>query len=62
MKEAEAKKYELSQEAEAKRIQAEAAKYAMEQEAAGIDKKADAMQKYGEAAIIEMLCNMFTFS
>jgi flotillin len=30
-----------------------------EAEAAGIDKKAEAMQKYGEAAIIEMLCKMY---
>ena len=51
-KEAEAKKFEIAQQAEAKKLQAEA-------EAAGIDKKAEAMQKYGEAAIIEMLCKMY---
>lgn len=45
-KEAEAKKFEQQQDAEAKKAMAEAE---------GIDKKAEAMKKYGEAAIIEMI-------
>ena len=44
-KEAEAKKFEQQQDAEAKATA----------EAEGIDKKAEAMKKYGEAAIIEMI-------
>ena len=65
-KQAEAKKYEETQEAEARKIQAEAAKYTREQEAAGIaavgkaeaealEKKAEAMKKYGQAAMMEMI-------
>ena len=63
---AEAWKFEQEKEAQAKKAQAEALKYQMEQEASGIrakgeaealDKKAEAMKKYGEAAIAEMYFN-----
>ena len=67
-RDAEATLFEQQKEAEAVKAQAEAAKYAKEQEAAGIaavgkalaeaegiDKKAEAMKKYGEAAVIEMI-------
>lgn len=56
-KDAEAKRYEQEQEAEAERKSAEAQKFAREQEAAGIAAvgKAEAMKKYGEAAVIEMV-------
>ena len=78
-RDAEAKRYEQEQEAEAVKKQAEAARFAKEQEAAGIsavgkaeaaaiqakalaeaegiDKKAEAMKKYGQAAVIEMVMN-----
>ena len=80
-KEAEAKKYEEFQRAEALKFTAEAKKYAAEQEAEGIrlvgeataaaikakgiaeaegiEKKAEAMKKMGEASIIEMICNAY---
>ena len=65
-KEAEAKRYEEEQAAEAMKKAAEAAKYAKEQEAAGIaavgkaeaeaiQAKAEAMKKYGQAAMVEMV-------
>ena len=67
-KAAEAKKFELIQEAEALKAKAEAEKFAAEQEAAGIlakgtaeaeaiEKKADAMKLYGEAAVLELILN-----
>ena len=67
-KAAEAKKFELVQEAEALRAKAEAEKYAAEQEAAGIlakgkaeaeaiEKKAEAMKLYGEASVLELILN-----
>lgn len=61
---AEAELFETQKEAEAKRAIAEANKFAQLQEAEairakgeaeGLDKKAEAMKKYGEAAITEML-------
>lgn len=56
-KEAEAKKFEQQQDAEAKKAMAEAVRFAREQEAEGIRATglAEAMKKYGEAAIIEMI-------
>ena len=65
-KEAEAKRYEQEQAAAAEMKIAEAARFAREQEAEGIaavgkaeaegiDKKAEAMKKYGEAAVVEMI-------
>lgn len=68
-KDAEAQLFEKQREAEAKKAEAEAVKYQMEQEAAGIqakgmaeaealNKKAEAMKKYGEAAVMEMYFNM----
>ena len=59
-KDAEAQLFERQREADAKRAEADAVKYAREQEAAdseGIDKKAEAMKKYGDAAIVEMIMN-----
>ena len=64
-KQADAKKYEAMQEAEAKKAQAEAVRFAMEQEAEGIkakglaealaiEKKAEAQKRMGEASVIEM--------
>ena len=64
-READAKKYEAIQEAEAKKAQAEAVRFAMEQEAEGIkakglaealaiEKKAEAQKRMGEASVIEM--------
>ena len=64
-KQADAKKYEATQEAAARRAQAEAIRYAMEQEAEGvkakglaealaIEKKAEAQKRMGEASVIEM--------
>lgn len=56
---AEAERYEQEQAALARMKAAEAAKYSKEQEAAGIravgEAEAEAMKKYGEAAIIEMI-------
>ncbi len=62
---AEAEKYRVIQEAEAKKAEAEAIRYAMEQEAAGIrakglaeaeaiERKAEAQKKMGEASVLEM--------
>lgn len=67
-KAAEAKKFELEQEAAALKAKAEADKYAAEQEAAGIlakgkaeaeaiEKKAEAMKKMGEASVLELVLN-----
>ena len=58
-KEAEARRYEQEQEAEAVKKQAEAAAIQAKAlaEAEGIDKKAEAMKKYGQAAVIEMVMN-----
>ena len=67
-KAAEAKKFELVQEAEALKAKAQAEKYAAEQEAAGIlakgkaeaeaiEKKAEAMKLYGEASVLELILN-----
>lgn len=60
---ADAVKYSMEQEAAAIRAKAEAEaagiKAKGEAEAAAIKAKAEAMQKYGEAAIIEMLCKMY---
>ena len=67
-KAAEARKFELIQEAEALRSKAEAEKYAAEQEAAGIlakgraeaeaiEKKAEAMKLMGEASVLELILN-----
>ena len=64
-RDADAKKYEAIQEAEARKAAAEAARFAMEQEAEGIrakglaeaeaiEKKAEAQKKMGEASILEM--------
>ena len=64
-KEAEAKAYEMEQEAKAMRAKAEAEKFAAEQKAAGIsaigeaealaiEKKAEAQKKFGEASVLEM--------
>lgn len=64
-KEAEAKAYEMEQEARAMKARAEAEKYAAEQKAAGIaavgeaeasaiEKKAEAQKKMGEASVLEM--------
>lgn len=64
-KEAEAKAYEIEQEARAMKARAEAEKYAAEQKAAGIaavgeaeasaiEKKAEAQKKMGEASVLEM--------
>ena len=64
-RDADAKKYEALQEAEARKAAAEAARFAMEQEAEGIrarglaeaeaiEKKAEAQRKMGEASILEM--------
>ena len=55
-KDAEAVRYEQEQAAEAAKKAAEAARFA-KAEAEGIDKKAEAMKKYGEAAVIEMIMN-----
>ena len=56
---AEARKFSLEQEAEGTRAvgiaEAEATKAKLLAEAEGIDKKAEAMAKYGEAAIIEII-------
>lgn len=58
---AEARKFFLEQEAEGTRAvgiaEAEATKAKLLAEAEGIDKKAEAMAKYGEAAIIEIIMN-----
>lgn len=65
-KEAEARAYEIEQEAKAQKAKAEADKYSAEQQAAGIaavgtaeataiEKKAEAMAKMNDAAIIEMV-------
>ena len=65
-KEAEARRYEQEQAAAAEMKIAEAQRFAREQEAEGIaavgkaeaegiDKKAEAMKKYGEAAVVEMI-------
>ena len=67
-KAAEARKFELVQEAEALRAKAEADKFAAEQEAAGIlakgraeaeaiEKKAEAMKLMGEASVLELIVN-----
>lgn len=67
-KAAEARKFELVQEAEAMKAKAEAQKFAAEQEAAGIlakgnaeaeaiEKKAEAMKKMGEASVLELILN-----
>ncbi len=67
-KAAEARKFEVLQEAEANKAKAEANKYAAEQEAAGIlakgqaeaeaiQKKAEAMKKMGEASVLELILN-----
>ncbi len=67
-REAEAQKYRMVQEAEAKKAEAEALRYAMEQEAAGIrakglaeaeaiERKAEAQRKMGEASVLEMYLN-----
>ena len=67
-KAAEARKFELVQEAEALRAKAEADKFAAEQEAAGIlakgraeaeaiEKKAEAMKLMGEASVLELILN-----
>ena len=67
-KAAEAKKFELLQEAEALKAKADAEKFAAEQEAAGIlakgsaeaeaiEKKAEAMKKMGEASVLELVLN-----
>ena len=59
---AEADKYAMEQEAAAIKAKAEAEAAAIKakgEAAAGIDKKAEAMKKYGEAAVIEMLCKMY---
>ena len=64
-KEAEAKAYEMEQEARAMKARAEAEKYTAEQKAAGIaavgeaeasaiEKKAEAQKKMGEASVLEM--------
>ena len=64
-KEAEAKAYEMEQEAKAMKARAEAEKFAAEQKAAGIaavgeaeasaiEKKAEAQKKIGEASVLEM--------
>ena len=64
-REAEAQKYRMVQEAEAKKAEAEALRYAMEQEAEGIrakglaeaeaiERKAEAQKKMGEASVLEM--------
>ena len=64
-RDADAKKYEMQQEAEARKAQADAERYAMEQEAEGIrakgiaeaeaiEKKAEAQRRMGEASILEM--------
>jgi flotillin len=64
-KAAEAKAYEIKQEAEAIKAKADADKYAAEQQAAGIEKigvaealaiekKAEAQKKMGEASVVEM--------
>ena len=64
-KEAEAKAYEMEQEAKAMKARAEAEKFAAEQKAAGIaavgeaeasaiEKKAEAQKKMGEASVLEM--------
>lgn len=64
-KDAEAKAYEIEQQAIAKKAQAEAEKYAAEQRAAGIaaigqaeaeaiEKKAEAQKRMGEASVLEM--------
>ena len=64
-KEAEAKAYEMEQEARAMKAKAEAEKFAAEQKAAGIaavgeaeasaiEKKAEAQKKMGEASVLEM--------
>ena len=65
-REAEARAYEIEQEAKAQKAKAEADKYSAEQQAAGIaavgtaeataiEKKAEAMAKMNDAAIIEMV-------
>lgn len=65
MKEAEAKRFEMEQQALAQKAKADADKYAAEQQAAGIlavgeaeamaiEKKAEAQKKMGDASIIEM--------
>ncbi len=62
---AEAERYRVVQEAEARKAEAEALRFAMEQEAAGIrakglaeaeaiEKKAEAQKKMGEASVLEM--------
>ena len=67
-KAAEARKFELVQEAEALRAKAEADKFAAEQEAEGIlakgraeaeaiEKKAEAMKLMGEASVLELILN-----
>ena len=67
-KAAEARKFELIQEAEALRAKAEADKFAAEQEAEGIlakgkaeaeaiEKKAEAMKLMGEASVLELILN-----
>ena len=64
-RQAEADRYRVVQEAEAKKAEAEALRFAMEQEAAGIrakglaeaeaiEKKAEAQKKMGEASVLEM--------
>ena len=64
-RDAEAKAYEVKQQAEAQKAKADADKYAAEQQAAGIravgeaeaeaiEKKAEAQKKMGEASILEM--------
>lgn len=54
-KEAEAKQFEIQKQAEAKKAQAEADRFAKEQEAEAMEKKAEAMAKYGKAAMTEMI-------
>ena len=67
-RDAEAKAYEIKQQAEAQRAKADADRYAAEQQAAGIaavgeaeaaaiEKKAEAQKKMGEASVIEMYLN-----
>ena len=57
-KQADADKYRVEQDALAeqakKQREAEAHRYTMEQEAAAMDKKAEAMKKYGQAAMAQM--------
>ena len=65
-REAEAKKFELQQQAEAEKLQAEAARFSAEQKALGIqavgqaeaeaiEKKAEAMKKMGAASVLQLI-------